>query len=140
MSKNFYTKEEILRNGGTILEPNINESNDVSNLPDVDKLTIEIMEIIEYINTKELIELNRIDSNEYENAVELKFPDFCERYYGIFKKIIHGEDLAMLWRMLKQINRIKNGNINFEDAEVELGEELATKYISNYDKLKKNIK
>ncbi len=57
-----------------------------------------------------------------------KHPELYEKYVFLTKKIIKGENLEMLDKMLKSIDNINNGADKFKE-EVKLGEELSEKYI-----------
>jgi len=122
------TEEEIKKNKNAIIyDPT--GGNETPNLPDVALLLSQVEEILDYmVKTEELKELKK-DNSEYEKHMEDKFPFFSSRYFGIFRKLINGEDITPLLTMCKSINEIKSGNITMEQAEKQLGEGLAEKYI-----------
>ena len=64
----------------------------------------------------------------------------------MFDLIIQGEDISMLLTMMIKVDRIKSGEITREDAENELRDTLAEKYIyskmdnKKANKIKKGVK
>jgi len=99
------------------------------NLPDVNVLMDQITLILEYMVTDEMKQLKVSDYPTYEEQLELKFPQFAEKYYAVFKKVISGEDITPLFEMLAGIERVKKGKETIEEVETELGKKLAEKYI-----------
>lgn len=110
------------------------------NLPDLDQLLTEIINILEYMNNDELLKKKKENYNEFESEMEKKFPYFSFRYYGIFKKILSGEDISTLLQMLTEIHKVQIGEKSIEEAERNLGEQLASKYIYPKMKMKKKEK
>lgn len=100
------------------------------NLPNVPELLDNIIKVLTCMNTKEMKELKRIDEAKYTEAMEMKFPDFSFRYYGVFLKVISGEDITILLEMIRQIERAKSGKVKIEDVEKEVGKRLADKFVT----------
>ena len=65
---------------------------------------------------------------EIELAFLERFPDLYEKFPFLVKKIISGENLEMLDKMLSSIDNISKGKDKFEE-EVKLGKILEKKYI-----------
>lgn len=105
------------------------------NLPDVPKLLDQIIKILEYISSDEAIKMKNKDQDEFLNHMEEKFADFSFRYYAIFRKLLSGEDILPLFKMLAEIEKVQKGVKTLDTVEKELGEELANKYV--YSKIKK---
>ena len=42
-------------------------------------------------------QMKNIDPNGYEIHMETKFETFADRYFGLFKKIISGENYFLFW-------------------------------------------
>lgn len=104
----------------------------ISNLdPDLDikQVLDDVAGILEFIATDELMKLKENNFKEYQDKIEDKFPKFSERYYGIFMKLIKGEDISTLMVMLSIMAKIKEGLITYKEGEIEMGEILANKYV-----------
>lgn len=99
------------------------------NLPDVGNVLDKVMEILEYMLDDSIKKMKSSNINEYNSHMENKFSEFSNRYYGLFQKIISGEDITPLLSMLASIDKVKSGSATLETVEEQLGEELANKYI-----------
>ena len=108
------------------------------NLPDVDVLMDQITQILECMVTDEMKQLKKTDVAVYEEQLELKFQSFADKYYAVFKKIISGEDITPLFKMLASIESVQKGQALIEEVETKLGTELAEKYV--FPVLNKNKK
>lgn len=104
------------------------DSGDV-NLPDVKLFLDQVIEVMECMNQQEMVDLQNKDEEEYKAEMEKRFPQFSFRYYAIFQKIISGDDITPLIEMLAQIERVKCGEIDIEEAEKNIGQSLANKYV-----------
>lgn len=64
--------------------------------------------------------------------IEVKFledhSELYNKYVFLTKKIISGDDLSMLDKMLNSIKKINNGSDKYQE-EVKLGKELGDKYL-----------
>ena len=105
------------------------------NLANVDYILDNVTKILEYMTTDEVISLKYKDVNQYEEMMEEKFADFSFKYYAVFKKVITGEDITPLFKMLAAIESVQRGDTTLENVEKKLGEDLAHQYI--YPKLNK---
>lgn len=112
----------------------------VVNLVDPGDVLANIEQILEYMCKDEIIAMKQNDEGEYLQHMEDKFPEFSFRYYTLFQTIINGEDISHLFSMLGAIERIKQGNITLEQAEKDLGNQLASKYIKPKDSTKNKKK
>ncbi len=94
------------------------------------ELTDEILAVLEFINTDVAMDYKNTHSQlEYEAYMEEKFPIFTTKYYGLYRKLLSGDDLTMLWKMLEGLHKYNEGRISFKKLEVNLGEDLAVRYI-----------
>jgi len=131
----FISEEEIKKNPNAIIYDPFNE-HAAPNLPNVPEVLDQIIEILEYMSQDNIKKMKNTDPNGYEMHMETKFEKFADRYYGLFKKVSSGDDLTPLLSMLEAIEKIKAGKITMEDAEANLGDELAERFV--YPKLSKN--
>lgn len=106
-----------------------NVADPIANLPDVKELLNNVEKILEVMCEDEMINLKNEDENDYNKAMEERFPAFSFRYFALFQQIISGSDLTHLFSMLGAIERVKKGELSLETAEKNLGEELAEEYI-----------
>jgi len=73
------------------------------------------------------IKLN--DKMQYLFALREIFPSFAEEHPFLFRKIVMGDDLTFLYKMLDNIDKINSGELTQQAAEATLGNELANIYI-----------
>ncbi len=71
---------------------------------------------------------------EYVNE---HYKEFGERYPSLFEKITSGVELTELFEMLKLMNQIKQGNLDFNTASERFGYSMADKYLP--ENLKKKL-
>ena len=123
--------EERIRNdtGSFIYDMDAGVDAGVVNLPDVNVLLANVIEILEYSNSREMVDLRLADKVKYGDEMEKKFPAFSKRYYALFQQILEGEDLSPLLMMFAKIENIKSGRKTIEQAEKELGDELVDRYV-----------
>lgn len=142
MSKKFFTENEIKNDPNTFVYDPYENSENVVNLPNVPELLNQIIYILEYMNTDNIIKLKSENFEEYTQHMETKYFEFSNRYFGLFQKLISGEDITPLVSMLGAIENVKSGQISIEQAEESLGDMLAEEYIYPHltKKQKKDIK
>ena len=120
-------------NNPTFSEPGylIDDENetDLTSFPDIDEFLDKVVVILEKMVTGDMIELKKNNHSEYVMNMEKEFPEFSVRYYSLFMKIISGDDITPLMSMLYAIDQVKKGNLSLEDAEKQVGNDLACKYI-----------
>ena len=61
--------------------------------------------------------------------VKENYKEFEEKYPSLFTKIMDGSDLTQLFEMLKLMNQIKEGNLDFNKASEQFGQSMADKYL-----------
>ena len=104
------------------------EESEKVNLVDTGSVLGNVQTLLEYMCTDEMTELKEKSPVEYEEHLEQKFESFCNRHYKLFKLILNGEDITPLMGMLAQIEKVKSGNLTFEEANAQVLSGLATKY------------
>jgi hypothetical protein len=131
IDNNTYLEDDIKNDpNGIILNPDTNDNNnDTSNLPYVPDILDNITEILTYMMDEQLLQMKKNDRQQFDLHMEDKFKSFADRYYGIFIKLLNGDDITPLMSMLKSIEDIQAGNITMEQAERKLGDELADRFI-----------
>lgn len=106
----------------------MNKKLEPKELPDTTKIADAVIDILEVMNTDEMIKLQKQDKIIYEDEMEKKFQDFANRYRSMFMRIISGEDIETLVDMLEAIEDIKSGK-NQDEVENKLKEDLEEKFI-----------
>ena len=117
------------------------EDDNPVNLPDVGKILSQIMSILECMTHDDMLALKEKNRPAFVETMEQKFPEFSERYYAVFQKVISGEDITPLFRMLAGIDRVNRKEATIEEVEEKIGTALANQYvIPVLNKNKKNNK
>jgi acyl-homoserine-lactone acylase len=75
------------------------------------------------------LKMNPKDKLQYEFALRDVFPEFAQEHPFLFRKIVMGDDLTFLHKMLDNIDKINTGELTQKDVEMALGNELADKYV-----------
>lgn len=88
-----------------------------------------IVEIKKFTDLDYYKELKSKDKLQYEFSLRDVFPQFAEEHPFLFRKIVMGDDLTFLYKMLDSISKINDGSITQQQAEMTLGQELADKYV-----------
>jgi hypothetical protein len=123
--------EEQIRNdvGSFVYDIDAGVDEGVVNLPDVNVLLANVIEILEYSNSAEMVALRRTDKPKYNSEMERKYPQFSSRYFALFQQILEGEDLSPLLMMFAKIESVKSGRKTIEQVEKELGNALVDRYV-----------
>ena len=61
--------------------------------------------------------------------LDIKYKDFKNKYYSIYKLILTNDDLSPLYDMLKLIQEVKNNKLSIDTANKYIGQTMAQKYI-----------
>jgi len=67
-----------------------------------------ISEIKKFTDLDEFKEIKQRDKMQHEFALRELFPTFAQEYPFLFRKIINGDDLTMLYKILDSIKSINN--------------------------------
>ena len=102
--------------------------NEEVNLVDTGSILNNVQDLLEYMCADEMKELKEKSPVEYEEHLEQKFESFCNRHYKLFKLILEGGDISPLMGMLAQIEKVKKGQLTFEEANAQVLSGLASKY------------
>ena len=88
-----------------------------------------IVEIKKFADLDYYQELKKQDKLQFEFSLRDVFPKFAEEHPFLFRKIVMGDDLAFLYKMLDSICKINSGALTQQQAEMTLGTELADLYV-----------
>lgn len=100
------------------------------NFPDTKVLLKNVKEILGEMSTDEMIKCRKNNYNKYSEEMAKKFPEFSNQYYFLFNKIITGENITPLFKMINIINLTKQGVMSPSDGEKQIGEMLMENYTS----------
>lgn len=92
-----------------------------------------ITEINEAINKIE--SEGKTDSFDWELEIMTQFPDFYQAHPFLVKKLCKRDDVSILYKMLDSLQQVENGDQSLAGVELNLGTELANKFV--YPTLKK---
>ena len=86
---------------------------------------------------KSIIEKHK-DKSDLEKEIEVltEMPEFYESSPYLVKRLCRGEDMVMLDKMLKSLEKVEKGEATLAGTEAVLGEELAQQYL--YPSLKQS--
>ena len=99
------------------------------NIMDTQKISKYITELQEFINKDENKNLKDTNFELYKYRVESTFTEFNDKYPTIVKKILQGDNLDYLDKMLTAMDQIKKNNVTKDEVEKNLGEELAQEFL-----------
>ena len=75
------------------------------------------------------------DVFEFELELLEVFPEFYDKYPFLVKKLCKRGDLSILYKMIDNLEQIENGDKSMASVEMNLGQDLANKFL--YPSLKK---
>ena len=88
-----------------------------------------IAEISKFTDLDYYKELKIEDKLQYEFSLRDIFPEFATDHPFLFRKIVMGDDLTFLYKMLDNIQKINDGELTQKEVEMNLGGELANIYV-----------
>jgi hypothetical protein len=110
----------------------------ISLLMNTNLIKANVTKLQEFIKKDEMILLKQKNQELFKYKIESEFLEFNTKYPTIVKKIMNGDDISYLNKMLEAMDNINNKKTTKEKAEKKLGEELAEEYI--YPLVKDNKK
>lgn len=104
--------------------------------------------ILEFTKEPQMLELKKINFDEYLNALEKKYEKFTLKYYGIFRMIVDNDDsksIDKLFGMLNLLWQVNAGKLTLTNADALVSEGLSNEYVypkfggkQNFEKIIKN--
>jgi hypothetical protein len=103
-------------------------------MPDLVKLTGNIIEFIEYIETPSVKEMAKENKMTYKLHLENKFEEFTLDFYSIYKMLVDDEtnrnrNLEKLFNMIDKLKDVEAGKTNVEREFFKVREELAQEFL-----------
>lgn len=106
---------------------------DKDSLPDVDALLTQIMELMEFINTDEMRELEENNKDEFEKRIEQKFNIYESRYSKIYILLMQKknriQNLIRLTDICSRINEMRSGKLDMKTTNEKFIEEMNNEYV-----------
>ncbi len=120
---------------------------DTEGIPDLNNLTSEIVNFLEYVGSDEMVKLENLDPKNFELHLESKFENFTLKYMNVYKMLLNKNErecnLAKLLKLIDILKDVKNGNKNMEQEFGKFKESLAEEYVypkfGGKDKFEKKI-
>lgn len=126
---NIISEGDLKNTDQVITMEELDEYNKKINIPDVTTITSEILQVLEYMGTDEMIQLREKNEDEHDIQIRSKFPLFYQDYYSIYKMILSGSDISYLFEMLRALDGVKRGKVDYDKVEKDIGDKLNNKYI-----------
>lgn len=123
-SQQIVSEDDIKKSGGLIYDV---ADETPTSLPNASNILDNIILILEYINTPDMLLLRETDKTAFELTIEEKFPEFALSYYSVLKMIMSGADIQPLFKMLEIINTVNTGKKSIADSEKDV-----SKYLSKF--------
>lgn len=102
-------------------------------IPDLNKLTTEIINFLEYVNTDEAEKIEKDNFENYKRHLEGKFPDFTLNYINIYNMLLEKENrednLVKLLNLFEILKDIKEGKKDIQEEFIRFKEAQASEYI-----------
>ena len=103
-------------------------------LPDLIKLTGQLIEFIEYMEQPDIKLMAKENMMIYKQHLENKFEEFTLEYYSIYKMLVDNENersqnIEKLFKMIDRLKDVEAGNTNVEKEFIHVREELAKEYL-----------
>lgn len=108
-------------------------SNDEIAIPDLDNLTNNIVQILEYINRDDMQKLENRDKEKFDMELNNKFNEFSLNYIGIFNLLLdknnRKDNILRLMKMIETLKQVKYGIKDYDTEFDNFKEELANNYL-----------
>ncbi len=111
----------------SVVESNVDQNIEFKTKFNVQEIKKQVNLIQERI--KQFQETGKTDIFEIELDILSEFPEFYDSHSFLVKKICKGDDITLLYKMLENLEMVENGNKSLASVELNLGEQLANKYL-----------
>lgn len=103
-------------------------------MPDILKLTGQIIEFIEYIEKPDIKLMAKENNMMYKQHLENKFEEFTLDYYSIYRMLVDNENersqnIDRLFKMIDRLKDVETGKSNVDREFMKVREELAEQYL-----------
>jgi hypothetical protein len=138
--KSYATEDEMKKDPNAIY---VDPESAPAGIIDLEKLTIELVSFLEYLNTSQMEELEKQDHDAFIKHLEAKYEDFTLNYYSIFKLLTEkGGDrdvnIGKLLNLIEILKQVQNGESDMDSSYENFREKLNSEFIySKYGGKKK---
>ena len=96
---------------------------------DLDEIKKNSQMIRKFCELDKFKKLKEDNNKQYEDTLMSIFKSFNDKYPAIFRAVIRGHDLDILYMMIEMKKKINNNEIDRKKAEVYMGEKLAERFL-----------
>lgn len=121
----LYTEDQVREMTGDAVEQEVV----VSKLPDPTEIADWIIKIVTRMLDDDMIELRAKDAVMHQKVLDDEFQQFSNRCYGLFDMTVNMDDPEMLIVYLQQLQRVKLGEISFDEASAAFSNHLDEKHL-----------
>jgi hypothetical protein len=85
---------------------------------DLNEVTNQIIQILEFMNTEEMIKMKETDKEIFEKYIDDKFSDFSLWYPSILKLMFENteENMKKLLNLIDALHKVQNKEMNMDDV------------------------
>jgi hypothetical protein len=121
MSELNLSGADLANMGGEKVDYNFDKAN---------QITEKVIEMMNFMLEEEIQKLSSENTKKYEEMMTKKFYQFYDRYPTLFFKIIKGEDITPLFKMIEMIKAVEEGKRTTQDVEIDMGKKLFNKFVA----------
>lgn len=113
---------------------NLNDDKlDPNNIPDLENLLKNVIDLVEFISTPQMAQLEKTNFILYKTTAENAFPHFSNNFISIFNMLLHSNNrnynLTKLISLFSNLKDIKDGKKNIDLEFKKFQEQQAQEYI-----------
>jgi hypothetical protein len=105
--------------------------NTETKLLDIADISSKITEIMIYKNQSDIKKLYNDNPDKYIMHMESQFQDFANTTYGLFRKIISGDNLDFIKEIFAAMENINEVDDNFDDIDKKFQKKLADNFVKD---------
>jgi anaerobic selenocysteine-containing dehydrogenase len=110
-----------------------NEEMKPENIPDLESLTGTVIEILEYLDTPEMIKQEKENKEAFDKHMEQKYEDFSLKNFNVFRLLLETrnreENIEKLLNVFSTLNKIKHGEADIYKEFESFREDRSEKYL-----------
>ena len=93
-------------------------------LPKADFIINWVTKIMTRATDDDMVALEMSNHDAYLRRFRMEFKEFADRQPSLFEKILEVDDPSMLIHLIKQLHRVKEGRLDYEDGTVAFMDQL----------------
>ena len=131
MNVNIVDNSEVGKERNSIVIPEKSEKPSVEAIPDLDELTNNVFEIVEYLERDDIIELCKKSEHIVLNTLNIKYADTVP--YSMIKLLMdvdnRVENVERVLDMISMLIEAKKGKYDLEQAEKDFTDKINERYL-----------